>query len=69
MSEKLKQITLSFQAYEIELIKEALKNLAYSKLAKCPWEMQSYGGYNYTPSKEVKRLRFIENSIKRQLNP
>lgn len=64
----LVQLSLDFQPYEVEIIKEALERMRHEKLSRCPWVKQDSGGYNYQPSKEVKRIKFVENSIKRQLS-
>jgi hypothetical protein len=65
---RLVRLSLSFQPYEVEIIKEALNRMRYEKLSRCPWVKQDNGGYYYQPSKEVKRIQFVENSIKRQLS-
>jgi hypothetical protein len=64
----LDHLSLEFQLYEVEIIKEALERMRHEKLSRCPWVKQESGGYNYQPSKEVKRIQFVENSIKRQLS-
>ena len=65
---RLVRLSLSFQPYEVEIITEALNRMRYEKLSRCPWVQLESGGYYYQPSKEVKRIQFVENSIKRQLS-
>lgn len=64
----LVRLSLSFQPYEVELILDALNQVRHQKLTRCPWVKQEGGGYGWTPSREVRRLRFVENSIRRQLS-
>ena len=61
-------VSLSFQPYEVKIIKEALESLASTELSRGAWEKQKCGQYYYLPSREVKRIRFIERSIERQLS-
>jgi hypothetical protein len=65
---RLVRLSLSFQPYEVELILDALSQVRHQKLTRCPWVKQEGGGYGWTPSREVRRLRFVENSIRRQLS-
>ena len=65
---RIVRLSLSFQPYEVDLILDALNQVRHQKLTRCPWVKQEGGGYGWTPSREVKRLRFVENSIRRQLS-
>lgn len=56
---------IEFQQYEIEII---LQGLAFSlEKSGRKWERQPSGDFYYTDNKRSKQIKFIEKSIKRQL--
>lgn len=56
---------IEFQQYEIDII---LQGLAFALNASGrKWERQPSGDFSYTDNKRSKQIKFIEKSIKRQL--
>lgn len=68
MENILSKELLSFQKYELDIILKSLEESHYKEISNNgKWEVQDYGQYYYSSTKHSKRIKFIINSIKRQI--